>query len=119
MSETRTTQILELNARSKVVNVTGAGAVAYTLKPGAKFRLKEIRVHLSAAGGAGNLTATVDAAAGAAYDAVVYSQDMASVTDLFYQPTFPIQFEAADEVDFAWPNASSRTYGLSVYYDLL
>jgi len=44
---------------------------------------------------------------------------MTSVTDLFYQPTFPIQFEAADEVDFAWPNALSKTYGLSIYYDLL
>ena len=119
MSETRTTQILELNARSKVVNVTGAEAIAYTLKPGSKFRLKEIRVHLSAAGEAGNLTATVDAAAGEAYDAVVYSQDMTAITDLFYQPTFPIQFEATDEVDFVWANGSSRTYGLSIYYDLL
>lgn len=119
MSETRTTQILELGSRALKVNVTGDAAIAYTLKPGAKFRLREIRIHLSAAGGAGNLTATVDAAAGAAYDAVVYSQDMTAITDLFYQPTFPIQFEAADKVDFAWPNALSKTYGLSIYYDLL
>ena len=119
MSEVRTTEILELNSRALFVNVTGAAAIAYTLKPGVRFRLREVRIHLSAAGGAGNLTATVDAAAGAAYDAVLLTQDMTAVTDLLWQPSFILQFEATDEVDFAWANGSTRTYGMTIYYDLL
>ena len=47
---------------------TGSGAVSITINPERAWQLDEIRVHLSAAGGAGNLTVTLDANAGAAYD---------------------------------------------------
>ena len=36
--------------------VTGAAAVAYSLSPGIGFQLREVRIHLDAVGGAGNLT---------------------------------------------------------------
>jgi len=84
-----------------------------------RFRLHEIRIHLSAAGAAGDLTATVDAAAGAAYDLQILKQDMTSVTDLVWQPDQIMQFEIGDEIDFAWANGSTRTYGLTIIYDLL
>lgn len=103
----------------KFHRATGAAAIASTLKPGQRFRLKEVRIHLSAAGGAGDFTATVDNGVGAAYDLQIIKQDMTSVLDLVWQPTAPMAFEATDEIDFAWANAGTKTYGLEVIYDLL
>lgn len=98
---------------------TGSAALATTVAPGKKWALLEMRLHLSAAGGAGTLTATMDAGAGAAYDCVLFSQDMTSATDVHWQPTRPIPFGATDELDFAWANASAKTYGLEVVYGIL
>ena len=91
-----------------------AGAIALTVNPGCAWQLEEIRVHLSAAGGAGNLTATLDANAGAAYDAVVLTQDMTSITDFVYAPERPLVFDSGDKLVIAWANASNRTYGVEV-----
>ena len=98
---------------------TGALAIATTLAPAQSFRLAEVRVHLSAAGGAGNFTATVDATNGAAYDLNIITQDMTAVTNLIWQPDTPMIFEAGDEIDFAWANANGRTYGLEIVYELI
>jgi hypothetical protein len=103
----------------RVLNATGTVAIATTLVPAQAFRLKEVRIHLSAAGGAGNFTATVDANAGTAYDLNIITQDMTAVVDFIWQPDTPLQFESGDEIDFAWANANGRTYGLTVVYELL
>lgn len=98
---------------------TGAVAIASTLAPARAWQLEEIRVHLSAAGGAGNLTAIMDAGAGAAYDLNIVTQDMTSVINLIWQPSRPMVFDAGDEIDFAYANANGRTYGLEVKYRLI
>jgi len=98
-----------------VARATGSTAIAMTVAPGMKWQLKEVRVHLSA-GGAGNLTITIDSGTNAAYDCVLKTQDMTSVTDLHYQPTRPVILEAGDEVDIAWANAGAATYGVEVVY---
>lgn len=90
------------------------GAIALTVDPGRAWQLEEIRVHLSAAGGAGNLTATIDANAGAEYDTVILTQDMTSIADLIYAPERPIIFENGDKLVIAWANASNLTYGVEV-----
>lgn len=99
---------------------TGATDIACTLAPGAAFELREIRLHLSGAGGANNLTVTADSGLGAAYDAVHITQDMTSVVNLciIFQPEEKL-FGAGDELDFAWTNGSTRTYGLEVVYKVL
>ena len=119
MSIARIAETASLNSRGLAQVDTGVVAIANTLAPGVPFRLREVRVHLSAAGGAGDLTATVDAGAGAAYDLQIIKQDMTAVTDLVWQPSLPMQFEATDEIDFAWANAGGKTYGLTIIYDLL
>jgi len=120
MSESRQTEIMESTAREiKVDRTTGTSTLSTTLAPGQKWALREIRIHLSAAGGAANFTATMDSGTNAAYDSVVLSQDMTSVTDLEWQPDFPMTFDDGDELDFAWANGSGRTYGLEVIYSLL
>jgi len=95
---------------------TGAAAIAFTLAPNIGFSLKEIRIHLSAAGGAGDLTATINSAAGPAYDVVLINQDMTAVTDIILQPAQPHEFEAGDELLIAWANANTRTYGIEVVW---
>lgn len=103
----------------EVKNYTGAVALAHTLAPTQSFRLKEVRIHLSAAGGAGNFTAKVDAINGTAYDLNIITQDMTAVVDFIWQPTHEMQFESGDEIDFAWANVGTKTYGLTVVYELL
>jgi microcystin degradation protein MlrC len=93
---------------------TGNVAIAKTVTPSQAAALDSIILHLSAAGGAGNLTVTLDAAAGAAYDTVLLTQDMTLVTDLLWQPDRPIELDNGDSVVVAWANAAGRTYGLTV-----
>ena len=95
---------------------TGAAAIASTLAPGVAWQLESIRVHLSAAGGAGNLTATIDHGTAAVYDVVILTQDMTAVTDLVWAPDRPMEFLAGDELDIAWANAGTVTYGLEIVW---
>jgi hypothetical protein len=99
---------------------TGNAAINETINPITAirgFELVEIRLHLSAAGGAGNLTITLDANAGAAYDAVLLTQDMTLITDLVWQPENPIPFDNGDKLIVAWDNANGRTYGLETKFE--
>jgi hypothetical protein len=98
---------------------TGVAAVAITLDPDKAFSLIELRVHLSAAGGAGNLTVTLDANAGAAYDTLLYTKDMTAVTDLILPDSnllLPRYFDKGDKIVVAWANGNARTYGIEVKY---
>jgi len=101
-----------------IERATGAAAVSMTVTPTAKWWLYEIRIHLSAAGAAGNLTATIDNSAGTAYDINLVTQDMTSVTDLVWQPEQPMLFALGDKLLISWTNASTRTYGIEVCYQM-
>lgn len=103
-------------ATTRTHRATGAAAIASTLAPGAAWQLESIRVHLSAAGASGSLTATLDHGAGAAYDIVLLTQDMTAVVDLVWSPERPMEFLAGDELDIAWANAGTKTYGLEVVW---
>ena len=109
--------LLPAMAMALTTVATGAAAISTTVTPAKAFYLKEIRLHLSAAGGAANLTVTMDAQAGAAYDVVLFTQDMTTVTDLVWRPDQPIKFIIGDNIVIAWANGSSRTYGLEVIYE--
>jgi hypothetical protein len=93
---------------------TGGGAINETINPACAFQLEHVKLHLSAAGGAGSLTVTVDAVQGAAYDVVLKTQDMTSVTDLVWSPERPLSFRNGDQLKVAWANDNTRTYGLEV-----
>jgi len=98
---------------------TGSGAISHTLTPTLGFQLEEIRIHLSDVGTAGDLTVTLDALAGAAYDTILLTQDMSSVKDLAWQPTRPHSFVKGDAIKVAWANGSSRTYGMEIVWSAL
>lgn len=98
------------------VKQSGSGALNYTLDPGRAIQLEEVRLHLSAAGGAGNFTVTIDSKEGPVYDTVINTQDMSSATDEHYQPARPIPLLDGDKLAFAWANANGKTWGLEVVW---
>lgn len=108
-------------AAKKHLMATGAVAIASSLTPpsGQIVYLDSVRLNLSAAGGAAeNFTVTVNSATAAAYDTIIFSQDMNTVQDLFWQPDRPISILNGDVVDFAWANSNTRTYGLEVTFQV-
>jgi len=102
---------------------TGTGNIAETISPGGNFQIEEFRIHLSAAGAANSLTITIDNGDGAAYDVVVLTQDMTSVTNFIWVPTRPVKCKnlgtTASSIVIAWTNGSSRTYGLELFMSLI
>ena len=103
-------------ANTRFHRETGAVAIASTLAPGVAWQLESVRIHLSAAGGAGDFTATLDHGTGAAYDIVLLTKDMTTTTDYVWHTERPMEFDADTELDFAWANANTRTYGLEVIW---
>lgn len=100
----------------KTSTATGNGDISKSVSSEIAWQLEQVTLHLSAAGGANNLTATINKGAGAAYDTVLVTQDMTLVTDFVYVPDKPILMQSGDTLDIAWTNGSSRTYGLEVTY---
>jgi len=107
-------------ADRRVFRATGAAAIAETITAAIPFFIESVRLHLSAAGGAvENFTAQIDGAAVAAvYDTVLLAQDMNAATDVLWVPEQPVYIALNDELDFAYNNANTRTWGLEVVYSL-
>ena len=105
-----------------IVRATGSGVLAETIAPdlnnGQSWQLEEIRIHLSAVGGAGstNFTAQLDHESGAVYDLIIFDQDLTAITDLSFQPERPLEFRQDTELDIAYDNNNSVTWGLEVLY---
>lgn len=93
---------------------TGAAAIAATLAPKTPFDKLNMLLHLNAAATQENLTAGVDAGRGTVYDANLLTVAMGTnaITDL--QQEFPGPFAPDDEIDVAWANTDTKTYGLTL-----
>lgn len=101
------------------VNGTGAASIAtsMTVPTGQTFRLLSVTVNLNVAPTTSeDLTITLNANAGAAYDTLLYSLDpsAASVTDILWTPDVLVLLEGGDAVDVAWFNSDARTYGVQI-----
>jgi len=116
MTESGEFEVVPTTTKAKYFRATGAAAIASTLAPGVAWQLESIRIHLSAAGASGNLTATIDHSAGTVYDIVLLTQDMTSVVNLVWTPERPMEFQSGDELDIAWANAGTKTYGLEIIW---
>ena len=101
------------------VNVTGAAAIAasLTVPASATYQLVSVTMHADAAATTSeNLTITLNANAGAAYDTLLYSLDLsaASTVDLVWYPDEPLLLEGGDAVDVAFTNTDTDTYGVQI-----
>ena len=92
----------------------GSANIHYEFAPGRAFQLVEVRLHLSAAGGANSFTTTLQSQAGPEHNIVVNTQDMTSESDELFQPTRPVPFIKNDSLLFEWTNASSLRWGLEI-----
>lgn len=80
-----------------------------------KWKLVGFDLHMSATGGTSeNLTITKDAAVGATFDTLLYTQDMNAIQNLNYRFDPVRELDANDVVKFAYANTNSRTWGLSI-----
>jgi hypothetical protein len=94
---------------------TGTAALTLQIAPDKEFQFEELRLHLSAAGAAGSLTATLDSGgtgtASSTYDTVLLTRAMAAITDLDWQPTRPLLFAKGDIINIVWTNTAATTWG--------
>lgn len=101
--------------RTLKANFTGAAAIAIGLDiPGGHYELISVTAHFSGDPGVENLTITLDANAGAAYDVNLLTQAMSGVTNLLWQPDAPLILERGDQLEIAMTNANTRTYGIQI-----
>ena len=100
----------------RYTRATNNQPIDYTFAPDMHFQLEEMRLHLSAAGEAANLTVTLVSGVAAAYNTVLLTQDMTLVTDLHWQPTRPVNFAPGDSIRVEWANAAARTWGIETVW---
>ena len=112
-----TTAISGVRRSTWAYNTTGA--VSLTVGTGQAIRIHEIRLGLSAAGGAGNLTAVIQDGDYATIDLNVLTQDMTSASDVqeIYEGDFDLA--AGDTLVLAYANANNKTYLIKVIYEVL
>jgi len=101
------------------VSGTGAAAIAtsLTVPAGMTYQLMSVSLKYNTAPATSeNLTITLNANAGAAYDTVLYTVDpsVLAVTSLLWQPDEPLYLQGGDAVDVAYTNTDTRTYGVQI-----
>jgi len=100
-----------------ISRATGAAGLSTTLSPAIGFELIDVRIHVGVAPTTSeNFTITLDSDTGATYNALIYSRDMATVTDIVWTPEETLKFAPGDSLDFAWNNSDTKTYGLEIRY---
>lgn len=105
-----------------VLNATGAVALNTTTAVAAEFKLLKILVHFSAAPTTSeNLVIKLDSIAGVAYDTTLFSTNpsLSAATDIAYLVEDGLKFKTGDEIVVTFTNTDTRTYGLSIYYQLI
>jgi hypothetical protein len=95
---------------------TGAGALATALSPKTPFRLLSVLLHLDAAATQDTFTLAVDAGRGVAYDTLLYSKAMVGVQVVVVPCGEGYDFLQDDEIDGAFANNDTKTYGLTYVY---
>ena len=94
---------------------TGAGAMSETIAIEKHSRIFSITLHLSSVGAtAENLVVSVDSDDGTAYDAVLITQDMNTVTTFFANTA--IYLAPGSDLKLAYTNTDASTWGLTVVW---
>jgi hypothetical protein len=104
------------------VTATGAVAINTTTAIAAEWKLVQVTVHFNSAPTTSqNITMTLDNITGSAYDTVLYSVNpsLSAATDIVYIPDGEFKFRSGDELAVAFTNTDTKTYGLSIYYQLI
>jgi len=98
-------------------STTGAGAITASQAAADGDKLASVNIHFSAAPTTSeDLTITIDANDGSAYDTVLAKIDPAefSLTDYVFVPEGDILLESGDAIDIAYTNTDAVTYGVQI-----
>ena len=96
---------------------TGTGALSLSISDIKALELEEVRIHVGVAPAAvENLTITIDALAGSAYDTLIKTIAMSGVTNYIWVPDKPCLCVPGDAIAIAWTNSDGRTWGLTYVY---
>ena len=98
-------------------STTGAAAIAASYTTANAARLIGVSVKFSIAPTTGqSITVTLNANAGAAYDILLYTLDVAagSTTTILWAPEKETWLEPGDAIDVAYTNSDTRTYGVQI-----
>jgi hypothetical protein len=96
---------------------TGAAAIAFSIEPADDFDVPLITIKLSSAPtSAGSITVSLDAEAGANYDAVLATVNPIGKTSIVFEDL--IGFQNGDKVLVEYANPDSRTYYATANYEL-
>jgi hypothetical protein len=102
-------------AGDQVHRATGAGAMSETITITRPSKILSMMVHLSSVGATSeNLVFAIDSDSGTAYDTVLVTQDMNTVTDYFANT--PIYLAPGDDLDITYTNTDASTWGLQVVW---
>lgn len=109
----------EINIRADYIAETPVGTETVKVALAAKqdYQFLGFRIHMpTAPGQADVMTITIDSAKGAAWDTVIYSNDLDAVTDLEYiNPNVDLPFAKNDILRVAWPNVANRTFAIEFF----
>lgn len=110
----------------RTIFTAATAPIAEVFTPTGPCEVLEIRIHFSAAGGAGNFTVTLDSANGAVYDTVLQTVNVTAVTDIWTTDVavflgHDITGAIIDALNFDWVNVeqSERTVGIEVVWRAL
>ena len=99
---------------------TGNSALATALSPKTPFKLMSVELHVNTAGTQQTFTITKDAGRVATvYDALLLSQTMVGTTDVIKTWDDGLPCMEQDEIDCAWTNTDTRTYGLTYCFKVV
>lgn len=94
-----------------------SGAIAVSLVVARVARVTSVTLNLDAAPTTSeNLTITLNAVAGSAYDTLLYSLNLStgSTTDVVWMPDQPLWIQPGDAIDVAYANTDGNTYGVLI-----
>ena len=115
MSQTRTQDVAGTTFAEKSFKATGSGAMSSTITVEKATKILSITLHLSSVGAtAESFVVAIDSDTGTAYDAVLVSQDMNTVTDYFNNTE--IHLYPGSDLDFTYTNTDASTWGLEVVF---
>jgi len=90
--------------------------VGTDLRTGPPFEFLGFEVTLDAVSAtAENLTISIDADKGSAFDNLIYSKDMNGEQYINYMFDAPRKLSAGDKIDVAWANSNSKTWGIKLF----
>ena len=111
------TDEIDISAKYIAEELAGTETVKIALVVKQDYKFLGFRLKIAIAPGQADImTITIDSARGAAFDTVIYSADLDTITSLEYiNPNVDLPFAQGDILRVAWPNVANRSFGIEFF----